>query len=110
MYNKIILAAIATTVYCITPEKKSVGQTAKSEAIGEFMNKDQFAKFFKPGNCHDVGMMNKLDYVKLSGDWYMHGATALPQQLRDSDCHHCVIQADATGNYFTNKEMRLGGH
>ena len=40
MYNKIILAAIATTVYCIAPEKKSAGQTAKSEGVGEFMNKD----------------------------------------------------------------------
>ena len=90
--------------------KKSAGSTEASSNIGEFMSKEQFSKFFKPGNCEDISMMNKIDYVKLSGDWYMHGATSLPVQLRKSDCHHCVIQADATGNYFTNKEMRINGH
>jgi len=77
--------------------------------VGAFAGDAQFDKLFSKGACPDVKGMDNIEFLKLSGDWFLQRTDepSVPELL--PSCHHANFVVADDGSFVANEEIRIEG-
>ena len=77
--------------------------------IGAFAGDIKFDKLFSKGSCPDIKGMERVEYKRLSGDWFLQRTDepSVPEML--PSCHHANFKVEEDGRFTANEEIRIEG-